>query len=290
MTAIPAPDRDRQTTARPDPTGIDAYGPAQMAERVERAGISKAALPALSVFTLAVLAGVFIAFGAMFYTLAITDSPLRFGISRLLGGLAFSLGLILVIVGGAELFTGNALIVMAWASGRISSAALLRNWALVYVGNLAGALSAAALVHLSGTMSLGAGAVGDTAREIAAAKLALPADQAFFRGVLCNALVCLAVWLCYSARDVTGKILGIVWPISAFVALGFEHSVANMYLIPAGMLTGADLDLGGFVRNLFWVSLGNVLGGAGGVALVYWTVYLRPGAGSEVNLRRRPGR
>jgi formate/nitrite transporter len=120
--------------------------------------------------------------------------------------------------------------------------------------------------------------VGETAREIARAKLALPADQAFFRGVLCNALVCLAVWLCFSARDVAGKVLAIVWPISAFVALGFEHSVANMYLIPIGMLAGAEFDIGGFAHNLFWVTLGNIVGGAGGVALVYWTIYLRPGA------------
>ena len=123
-----------------------------------------------------------------------------------------------------------------------------------------------------------AGAVGETAREIARAKLALSADQTFFRGVLCNALVCLAVWLCFSARDVSGKILAIVWPISAFVALGFEHSVANMYLIPIGMLAGAGFDIGGFAQNLFWVTLGNIVGGAGGVALVYWTIYLRPGA------------
>jgi len=297
MTAMPAPGGDQITPPRigagaADPTGIDAYAPAQMAARVERAGISKTELPALSVFALAMLAGAFIAFGAMLYTLVITDSGLGFGPSRLLSGLAFSLGLILVIVGGAELFTGNALIVMAWASRRISSAALLRNWALVYGGNFAGALGAALLVYLSGTLSLDGGAVGHSARTIAAAKLALPAGQAFFRGVLCNALVCLAVWLCYSARDVAGKILAIVWPISAFVALGFEHSVANMYLIPIGMLAGAAFDLGGFARNLLWVSLGNIAGGAGGVALVYWTIYLRPGvhAAPDLARRRRPGR
>jgi formate/nitrite transporter len=134
------------------------------------------------------------------------------------------------------------------------------------------------LVYLSGTLALDSGAVGETAREIARAKLALPADQAFFRGVLCNALVCLAVWLCFSARDVAGKVLAIVWPISAFVALGFEHSVANMYLIPIGMLAGTEFEIGGLAHNLVWVTLGNIVGGAGGVALVYWTIYLRPGA------------
>jgi formate transporter len=263
---------------RADPTGIDAYAPAEMATRVEKAGISKTQLPALSIIALAMLAGAFIAFGAFFYTVTITENGLGFGASQVLGGLAFSLGLILVIVGGAELFTGNSLIVMAWASRRISLSALLRNWVLVYCGNFAGALATAALVYLSGTLSLDGGAIGDTARIIAKAKLALPADVAFFRGVLCNALVCLAVWLCYAARDVAGKILAIVWPISAFVALGFEHSVANMYLIPIGMLAGAGFDLAGFARNLFWVSLGNVAGGGGGVALVYWTIYLRGGA------------
>jgi formate/nitrite transporter len=242
-----------------DPTGIDAYAPAEIAERVEKAGIGKARLSALSLVVLAILAGAFTAFGAMLYTLVMTGSGLGFGPGRLIGGIAFSLGLILVIVGGAELFTGNALIVMAAASRRVSIMALLRNWGIVYVGNFAGALGAAVLVYLSGTLALDAGAMGETARGIARAKLALSADQAFFRGVLCNALVCLAVWLCFSARDVAGKVLAIVWPISAFVALGFEHSVANMYLIPIGMLAGAAFDLGGFAHNLFWVTLGNIV-------------------------------
>jgi formate/nitrite transporter len=148
----------------------------------------------------------------------------------------------------------------------------------VFVGNFVGALGAVALVDLSGTLSLDGGAVAGTARAIAVAKLALSAHEAFFRGVLCNALVCLAVWLCFAARDVAGKILAIIWPITAFVALGFEHSVANMYLIPIGMAAGAELDLGGFARNLLWVTLGNIVGGAGGVALVYWSIYLRSSA------------
>ena len=128
----------------------------------------------------------------------------------------------------------------------------------------AGAVGAAVLVYLSGTLALDAGAIGETAREIARVKLALPADQAFFRGILCNALVCLAVWLCFSARDVAGKVLAIIWPISAFVALGFEHSAANMYLITIGMLAGIAPDIGGFAHNLFWVTLGNIVGSAGG--------------------------
>lgn len=262
----------------PDPTGTDAYAPADIAARVERAGIAKARLSALSILTLAVLAGAFIAFGAMLYTLVMTGNGLGFGVGRVVGGAAFSLGLILVIVGGAELFTGNALIVMAAASRQVSAAALLRNWGLSYAGNFAGAIGTAVLVYWSGTLTLDGGGVAETARTIAEAKLALPAGEAFLRGVLCNALVCLAVWLCFAARDVAGKILAIVWPISAFVALGFEHSVANMYLIPIGMMAGAGFDLGGFAHNLLWVSLGNIVGGAGGVALVYWAVYLRPRA------------
>jgi len=263
-----------------NPTGLDAYTPAQMAARVADAGVGKVHLPALSTLMLALMGGAFIAFGGMFYTLVLTGSGLGFGPSRLVGGVAFSLGLILVIVGGAELFTGNALIVMAWASRRLSTAALLRNWALVFLGNFAGAAGAAVLVYLSGTLGLDGGSVGEVSAAIAKAKIALPSDQAFFRGVLCNALVCLAVWLCFSARDAGGKILAIIWPISAFVALGFEHSVANMYLIPIGMFAGGSLDVHGFLANLLCVSLGNMAGGAGGVALVYWIIYLRPhGAG-----------
>jgi formate/nitrite transporter len=258
-----------------NPTGVDAYAPVQMAARVAAAGVAKAQLPALPTLVLAVLGGAFIAFGGMFYTLIVTEAGLGLGPGRLLGGVGFSLGLILVIVGGAELFTGNALIVMAWASRWVSTAALLRNWALVYLGNLAGALGTAALVHLSGTLSLGDGAVGQTSMAIATAKVSLSPDQAFFRGILCNALVCLAVWLCFAARDATGKILAIIWPTSAFVALGFEHSVANMYLIPIGMAAGAAFDVAGLLHNLVWVTLGNIIGGAGGVALAYWTIYLR---------------
>jgi formate transporter len=274
----PVEDPSPTPASAPDRAGIVAYSPADIAIHVEKIGVAKARLPAPSVLALAVLAGAFIAFGAMFYTLVMTGNALGFGLGRLAGGVAFSLGLILVIVGGAELFTGNALIVMAAASRRISIASLLHNWLLVFVGNFIGALGSVALVCLSGTLSLDGGAVAGTARAIATAKLTLSADQAFFRGVLCNALVCLAVWLCFAARDVAGKVLAIIWPISAFVALGFEHSVANMYLIPVGVAAGVALDVGGFAHNLLWVTLGNVVGGAGGVALAYWTIYLRPGA------------
>ena len=254
---------------------FDAYAPPQIAALVENVGVSKANLPTLNTLVLGLLAGAFIAFGAMFYTLVMTGNELGLGPGRLLGGVAFSLGLILVVVAGAELFTGNNLIVMAWVNRKVSTAKLLRNWSLVYVANFVGALGAAVLVFFSGTLDLGDGAVSETAVAIAESKVRLGFVEAFCRGVLCNALVCLAVWLCFAAHSVSGKILATIFPISAFVALGFEHSVANMYLIPVGMLAGADgVTVTGFLTNLVPVTLGNIVGGSGGVALVYWVAYL----------------
>lgn len=255
---------------------LDAYSPPEIAKRIEEAGVAKASLPAGKTFILAVLAGAFIAFGAVFYTLTMTGSPLGFGPARLLGGVVFSTGLILVVVAGAELFTGNNLIVMAWADRRITLAALLRNWGIVYIGNFVGAVGTAALVALSGIYDMAGGTVGDTATAIAMSKLSLAADEAFFRGVLCNVLVCLAVWLCFAAHTVTDKISAIVLPIAAFVALGFEHSVANMYVIPVAMLHGGVAwDGAGLIANLAWVTAGNIVGGGGLVALVYWLIYGR---------------
>jgi len=208
-----------------------------------------------------------------------------------LGGIAFSLGLILVVIAGAELFTGNNLIVMAWAENKISTHQLMRNWLLVYIGNFVGAMATALIVYWSGILSLGDGALGETAKAIAHGKVQLPFMEAFLRGVLCNTLVCLAVWLCFAAHTVTGKILAIIFPVSAFVALGFEHSVANMYLIPIGYLASVGdssatglmsyftatngITLSGFIGNLVPVTLGNIVGGSVFVALVYWIVYLR---------------
>lgn len=265
-----------------EPHPLDVVPPARIARLVEEVGIRKARLPLLPMLALAVLAGAFIAFGAMFFTVVVTGSELGYGPTRLIGGVAFSLGLILVIVGGAELFTGNSLVVMAWASRDIPTALLLRNWGVVYLGNLIGAVGAAVLVHLSGTLAAGGGAVGETAVGIAAAKLALDPGAAFVRGVLCNALVCLAVWMCYAAQSVSGKVLVILFPITAFVALGFEHSIANMYLLPVAMLHAGAFDVAGLAVNLLVVTAGNVVGGGVFVALVYWVIYLRGqgGAGS----------
>ena len=247
-----------------------------MARLVEEVGVRKTLMPLLPLFTLGMLAGAFIAFGAMFYTIVVTGSQLGFGVTRLLGGMAFSVGLVLVLIGGAELFTGNNLIAMAWAARKVTTGALLRNWVIVYAANFVGALGSTVLVYLSGILELSSGAVGEQAAAIAATKLSLTPVESFTRGILCNTLVCLAVWLCYSSRQVSGKILAIVFPITAFVALGFEHSVANMYLIPVGMLAaGGGIDVGPLLANLLPVTLGNVVGGSVLVALVYWAVYLR---------------
>lgn len=269
--------------------GVDAYSPQEIAERVENVGVTKARLPALATFTLAVLAGGFIGLGALYFTLVTSDAALGFAASRTLGGLCFSLGLILVVVAGAELFTGNNLLVMAWAAGRITGGELLRNWALVLLGNATGAVGLAVLVVLAGQGGLNDGAVGQHAVRLATLKVALPFWTAFFRGVLCNVLVCLAVWMAMAGRSVTDKLLAVLFPISAFVAAGFEHSVANLYLIPLGMLLdpgpSAALHLTGLLRNLVPVTLGNIAGGGGMVALVYTLVYRygarRPASGSD---------
>ncbi len=270
----------RATASRNDnstePAVLDVVPPQRIARLVEDVGVKKAELSFLATLSLGILAGAFIAFGAMFFTLTVTGSELGFGPTRAIGGLAFSLGLILVIVGGAELFTGNSLIVLACASRRISLAALGRNWGIVYLGNLIGALGAVALVELSGVLELGGGAVAVTAEAIAQSKVALGPMQAFVRGILCNVLVCLAVWMCFAAHTVTGKVFAIIFPITAFVALGFEHSVANMYLIPIGALQGGgDIGLFDFLMNIVPVTLGNIVGGGVLVALVYWLVYVR---------------
>ncbi len=275
---------------------IDALMPPQMADRAEAIGIRKANTDFWTMLTLAVLAGAFIGAGAMFATVVTADAAgkLTYGVTRLLGGIVFSVGLIMVVVAGAELFTGNNLIVMAWANRKVSTARLLRNWVIVYLGNFIGSVATAVLVFLGGQYMFGNGAVGLQALNTAAAKSSLGFVQALALGIICNALVCMAVWLCYSARSTTDKILSIIFPITAFVAGGFEHSIANMYFIPMGMLikdfaasefwakigkTAADyaaVNWGNFfVANLIPVTTGNIIGGAGLVGLVYWFAFLR---------------
>ena len=276
---------------------FDALPPPEMARKAESVGVAKAEMDTSSTFALAVLAGAFIAVGAAFATNTLAgSSDLPYGVGRLLGGLTFSLGLILVVVAGAELFTGNNLIVMAWASGRVSTLRLLRNWAIVYVGNFAGALATAGLLYAGKQYEFGKGAVGETALTIAATKTGYGFGQAVALGMLCNALVCIAVWLCYSARTTTDKILSIIPPISAFVAAGFEHSVANMFFVPFALFVKSDTafvaaqkapDLsnvtwGRFLgSNLLPVTIGNIVGGGLMVGAIYWFVYLRGQRGVE---------
>lgn len=272
---------------------VDAYSPSEMSKRVQNVGVAKANLDFLSMLMLAILAGAFIAFGAVFATLVVHDSNLSFGLTKLVGGLVFCIGLILVVVAGAELFTGNNLIIMAYVDKKIPLQKVLRNWGIVYLGNLIGSVTMVFWIYLSRQWAGNNYLIGAKAVMIANAKVNLPFIVAFSRGILCNTLVCLAVWLCFSGRTVVDKIVAIIFPITAFVALGFEHSVANMYFIPMGLMlksnpnvlaaiassgTSANLSnltIGGFLNNLIPVTLGNIVGGGVLVGFVYWFIYDR---------------
>jgi len=268
--------------------GFDAFSPKEIAAQVETIGVAKARLPLVSMLMLSVVAGAFIGLGALYFVLVKSDLSLGFAAGQVLGGVAFALGLILVVVAGAELFTGNNLLAMAWADGRISTLDLLRNWAIVCGGNFIGAAGLALFVFLSRHPEMNDGAIAEEYLSIAAAKVAMPFWTAFFKGILCNVLVCMAVWMALAGRSVVDKAVAIVFPISAFVAAGFEHSVANMYLIPLAMLLQTFGNVGatantvtwvGFFSNLVPVILGNIVGGSVLVGLVYHVIY-----------RRTPGR
>ncbi|WP_425081531.1 formate/nitrite transporter family protein [Ruegeria arenilitoris] len=253
------------------PSLFDAHKPSEIAALVETAGVTKAKLPLAPMFVLAMLAGAFIGFGAAAYTMAVTGADSAAGPIRVLGGAVFSLGLILVIAGGAELFTGNVLMVIAAVDRKIPLRLLFRSWGIVYAGNFVGALGLALAFSLTGLLE---GPMGNTAVVIADAKAGLEPMEAFARGALCNGLVCLAVWLSFAARSVAGKVLAVLWPVTAFVLLGLEHSIANMFFFPQGWAAGATVPVFSVATNLLWVTLGNIVGGAGGVALAYWFAYL----------------
>jgi formate transporter len=264
--------------------GSDAYAPSEVARRVETIGVAKAQMPLLPLAMLGVLAGAFIGLGSMLFVIVKADAGLGFAASQIAGGLVFSLGLLLVVVAGAELFTGNNLLAMAWADGKISSGEVLRNWVVVCATNFAGAAGLALLVYLSGHTAMGSGAIGRAVVRIAVAKQALPWQEAFFRGVLCNVLVCMAVWMAMAGRSVVDKAVAVIFPISAFVAGGFEHSIANMYLMPLAMLVQsgtvlpageAAVTFGGMGVNLAVVIAGNLVGGSVLVALAYHVIYRR---------------
>jgi formate transporter len=272
---------------------FESLTPFEMAQKAEELGVRKANSPFFRLLLLSILAGAFIALGAAFSTTVLAGSSvLPYGLARLLAGLALCLGRILVVVGGAELFTGNSLIIMARASGKISTSALLRNWAIVYLGNFIGSVIIASLMFLAKQYTNEAGAVGEIALKTAASKVQLGFIQAMALGILCNMLVCLAVWLTYSARTTTDKIMAVIFPITAFVTIGSEHSIANMFFIPYGLFIqqfdpafmaglGNQVNLENlswsafFFNNLLPVTIGNIIGGALLVGLLYWLVYLR---------------
>ncbi|MGM4927900.1 formate/nitrite transporter family protein [Tardiphaga sp. 619_E2_N8_5] len=275
---------DRTPAPQPAIFNLQAYSPAEIKEAVEKVGIKKAALPFLASFMLAVIAGGSVGFGALYYTIIASDADLSFATVRVVGGLVFSLGLALVLVGGAELFTGNNLIVMAWASGKVSTAAMLRNWAIVYLGNFLGSLGLVVLVFLSHHPDMNDGRIGLSILNTAAGKIRPDMMTLFFKGILCNVLVCAAVWLAYAGRSVTDKIVAVILPVSAFIAAGFEHCVANMYFLPLAWLlvqTGhapanfdtSSITMSAIFHNLLPVTLGNIIGGAGFVGVAYWAIY-----------------
>ncbi len=261
--------------------GLDAYAPREIAQRIESVGVAKARMATMPLLMLGVLAGAFIGLGSMFFLIIKSDATLGFATSQLLGGVVFSIGLLLVVVAGAELFTGNNLLVMAWADRQISSSEVWRNWWLVCVANFVGAAGLAVLVYASGHTGMNGGAIGQQVVKIALSKQALPWQEAFVRGVLCNVLVCMAVWMAMAGRSVFDKAIAIVFPISAFVAAGFEHSIANMYLFPLAMLVQqGDPSVGsvavtwaGLARNLLPVIAGNLMGGSVLVGLTYHVIY-----------------
>jgi formate/nitrite transporter len=272
------------SSPQPPMFNLQAYSPAEIKEAVEKVGVKKANLPFLTSFMLAIIAGGGIGFGALYYPVVASDPTLSFATIRVLGGFVFTLGLALVLVGGAELFTGNNLIVMAWASGKVSTGTMLRNWGIVYLGNLVGALGLIVMVFLSHHLDMNEGRVGLSVLTTAAGKIRPDVVTLFFKGILCNVLVCAAVWLAYAGRSVTDKMIAVILPVSAFIAAGFEHCVANMYFLPLAWLlvqTGhapasfdtSIISIPGIIHNLVPVTLGNIVGGAGFVGVVYWTIY-----------------
>jgi formate/nitrite transporter len=284
--------RGAQAQSFPLPS-LDDQAPKTIAETVaQKVGVGKTTSPWLSVLVLGVLAGAYIGFGAMLATTTTFDlaAHLGTGFVRFLSGAVFSLGLMLVVIAGAELFTGNNLMISSALSGQIGFGKMLGRWALVYLANFAGSVLLALIWVFSGLWKMGDGALGAYAVKTAFAKVSLSFLEALLRGIGCNWLVCLAVWMALASRQIIGKIFAIFFPIMGFVALGFEHSVANMYFIPTGLFlkdlfgvaapAGADAGslnwLAFFWRNLLPVTIGNIIGGAVFVGMSYWSAYLRP--------------
>ncbi|MDR1184613.1 MAG: formate/nitrite transporter family protein [Coriobacteriales bacterium] len=270
----------------------DALSPAQIEEKAEAVGAGKASMPVGRAFILAVMAGLFIGMGGMYMLLIKSDATLPYVASQLLGGLGFCLGLFLVVAAGAELFTGNCLMVCGALSNRLKWGAMFKSWSIVYLGNLIGSLLLAALLFFAGYASGNAGGIGNAMITVAASKVAQPFLVLLLKGIMCNLLVCLAVWICFASRTIIDKFVAILLPISAFVACGFEHCVANMFFLPMGLLMKmsgfdyagpADMDALGFgsaLTNLTAVTIGNIIGGAVFVGMAYWLAFRRPKAGA----------
>lgn len=254
--------------------------PVELITFANQVGVKKASASASKLFALGIMAGIYIALGAVFFT-TVTAFGGHPGAIKLLGGVVFSLGLILVVLGGAELFTGNNLMVISLLNKKITVSELLKNWSIVYIGNFIGSLVIVFLVYLSEVHLQDQGLVGKRIVGIASAKVSLSLSATFFKAILCNILVCLAVWLTMVAKSISGKILGIIFPISAFVAMGFEHSVANMFFIPVGILVSSglteviqNLNISNFIfSNLLPVTVGNIIGGTLFVGVMYWFIY-----------------
>lgn len=292
-TEVPKPAEDPKRIQIFD---IDAYSPSQMASRIDAVAAVKAEYSTTQTFWMGINAGVYIGLGAQFATLVISDSTLHFGLTSIIAGIVFTLGLILVVVGGAELFTGNCLIIIGYVDKRITNKEVLKNWSISFTGNLIGSLMLVWWMYQSHQWEFFHNMVGAKALLIANQKVNLSFEAAFARGVLCNSMVCLAVWLCFSARNVADKIVSLTFPVAGFIASGFEHCVANMYFIPMGVvlrrnsdvvaaaekMAGKTLDLsqlnwtGFFINNQFPVILGNIVGGVILVGIAFWFIYLRP--------------
>ncbi len=257
----------------------DALAPAAIEAKAENVGVTKASMSGAKCFVAAMLAGAFIGFGGMYFCTFLGDPTMPFAVQRMVGGICFCLGLTLVLCCGAELFTGNALMICAKASGKISWSGLLRNWGIVWIGNLVGSLLAMLVIYLSNLQGMNGGAVGEAFVSVAAGKVALEPVTLFFKAIMCNILVCLAVWIGFSGKTIADKVLGLLLPISAFVACGFEHCVANMFFLPMGLLLNSvgfgavgAVSLAGIVYNLVLATLGNIVGGLL-VGLAYWFIY-----------------
>src|SRR3972149_607299 len=284
---------------------FDAYSPSQIASRINTVAFVKAKYSTAQTFWMGINAGVYIALGAQFATLVISDSTLHFGLTSLMAGIVFSLGLILVVVGGAELFTGNCLIIIGYVDKKVTSKEVFNNWTISFIGNLIGSLIVVCFMYQSHQWEFFHDMVGAKALLIANKKVNLSFEAAFARGVLCNSMVCLAVWLCFSARNVTDKIISLVFPVGGFIASGFEHCVANMYFIPMGVvlkknpevvaaaekMAGKTINLsqltwkGVVINHQIPVILGNVVGGVILGGIMFWFIYLRPKINISFNIK-----